>query len=215
MVPHIFDFERRLPAWIAPTCRGAVCMFGLGIGVAGKLYVAALVAALMLMLGPGNGVFLFLAIVGVTMVAGAVGGAIHGLLRPLGQHSRLGAGVGWFAALLGAFAVSVLLTPTGPFSLDDPTAWLIAAGCAALAAGTLVLADDRRPGRLTPHQYRWLRRHDRRWATMRRPGSSGLTRGRIKPPATSRWLGLSRPVRWWRARRRPVEPAMAIRPSGS
>ncbi len=162
-MPHIFEFERRLPAWLRPTCRGAVCLFGLGRGVAGKLYVATLVITLMVMVGPGNGVMLFLSLVALIATAGAVGGTIHGLLGSLAGRGALGVWLRWFAALLGACIAAVLLTPRGPFSLQDPVVLILIAGTCMVAAGCLTLLDDRQPGRLTPHQYRWLQHRDRRW----------------------------------------------------
>lgn len=211
MSPHIFAFERRLPAWARPTCRGAFCLLGLGVGVAGGIYVLTLVAALMLLVGVANGVVLFLGILGVTIGAGAAGGAIHGVLAPLGQWSRLGSSLRWFAALLAAFVTSILLTPRGPFSLEDPNVWLIAVSVATLGAGTLVLLDDRRLDRLTPHQYRWLQNRERRWAAQH--GMPVRSRPRV---TGGRSIGgqvpiLARVTQWWRVRRRRAAVGTAVR----
>jgi hypothetical protein len=166
-MPHIFEFERRLPGWLRPTSRGAVCLFALGRGMAGKLYVAVLVVTLMLMVGPWNGVKLFLSLLALTAAAGAVGGTIHGLLGSLAEWGRSGVWLRWFLALLGTAATAVLLTPRGPFSLQDHFVMLVIASSCMVAAAGLTLLDDRRPGRLTPHQFRWLQHHDRRWTAAR------------------------------------------------
>jgi hypothetical protein len=186
-MPHIFEFERRLPAWLRPTCRGAVCLFGLGRGVVGKLYVAVLLVTLTLMVGPGHGVKLFLSLMALTAAAGAVGGTIHGLLGSLAARGALGVWLRWFAALLGAGTAAVLLTPRGPFSLQDPVVLMLLTGTCLVAAGCLTLLDDRRPGRLTPHQFRWLQHRDRRWTAARavraptQPREAAADRGAGQP----------------------------------
>lgn len=187
-------------------------MLGLGRGIAGRLYVVAMIAALGLMVGPAQGVVVFLGIVGVTMGAGAVGGTIHGLLRPLGRRGRAGSWVQWFAALLGAFVGSVLLTPRGPFSLEDPNVWIIAIGLATVGAGTMVMLDDRRPGRLTPLQFRWLQHRDRRWSSARPIPTRRPESPVPRMVAVSRWPSLLGAGLWRRARRLVPAPAGVERP---
>lgn len=162
--PRIAGVERWLPDWLHPTYRGAVCVSGLGVGVAGKLFGLSVLVTLMLLVGPGGGVTLFLRLLGVTVVAGAVGGTIHGIFRALDQWGRIGTWLRGFLAILGAVTASVILTPHGPFSLPDPGFQIFALGLAALGATILLLADDRRPGRPTPRRFRQLQNRDQLWA---------------------------------------------------
>lgn len=148
-----FAFERRLPAWLRPTFRGATVILVLGAGLAGKLYVLTLLITLMLFVGLLPGLLVFLGIVGLGMAGGAVGGAVYGMLAPLDYWGRKGAWFRNFLALLGSLVTMILLTPRGPFSLYDTQLHLFAVGLAALGAGFLLFLDDRRPGRLTPRQF--------------------------------------------------------------
>lgn len=211
-MPHIFEFERRLPAWLRPTCRGAVCLFGLGRGVAGKVYVAFLVLTLMLMVGPLNGVKLFLSLAALTAAAGAVGGTIHGLLGSQAKRGAAGVWLRWFAALLGAATTAVLLTPRGPFSLQDPYVFLLIAGTCMVSAGFLTLLDDRRPDRLTPHQFRWLQHRDRRWTAARAirapaPARQAATDRGAGPLPERTWTPPATSVDGGRSRRTPLARA--------
>lgn len=162
--PRIAAVEHWLPDWLHPTYRGAVCVFGLGVGAAGKLFVLIVVATLMLLVGPGVGVILFLRLLGVTVAAGAVGGTVHGIVRSLDRWGRIGVWVSGFLAILGAITASIILTPHGPFSLPDPGVQVLALGLAGVGAGALLLVDDRRPGRPTPRRFLQLQNRDRLWA---------------------------------------------------
>ena len=157
-------FERRVPAWLRPACRGAAVILVLGTGVMGKLYTLAVLTTLMLLVGPGPGVVVFLGLVGLGMAAGAVGGAVYGVLEPLDYYGRIGAWFRWFPALLGSIITMILLTPRGPFSLYDTQLYLFTVVLAALGAGFLLFLDDRRPGRLTSRQFEWVRSHPQRGA---------------------------------------------------
>lgn len=148
-----FAFERRVPAWLRPTVRGAAVIFSLGKGVMGKLYVLVVLGTLMALVGPVRGFVVFLSLVALGMAGGAVGGAVHGLLQPVGYWGRIGAWFRCFAAILASIITMILLTPRGPFSLYDSQLYLLAVVLAALGAGFLLLLDDRRPGRLTPRQF--------------------------------------------------------------
>ena len=172
----VAELERRLPARWHPTYQGAVCFLGLGSGAAGKLYVLTLLLTLILLVGPGLAVVLFLGVLGVTMVAGAVGGTIHGLLRPLDRLGRAGTWLRWLIAIFAALVASAVLAPDGPFNLDDPALYVAALGAAVLGAGGLLLLDDRRPGRPTPRRFEYLLKRDRLWAAADR------ARARRRPP---------------------------------
>ncbi|HEX9165372.1 MAG TPA: hypothetical protein VF862_05650 [Gemmatimonadales bacterium] len=171
MPSRLVALERRMSAWLHPTYRGAVCWFGLGAGVAGKLYGFLLLATLMVMVGPGPGVVLFLKVLGVAVIAGAVGGTMHGVLRSLDRWGRMGTWLRGLTAIFVALMAAVALTPRGPFNLPDPMLHLFALGLAALGAGGLLLLDDRRPGRPTPGHYQDLLRRDRLWTTADRARS--------------------------------------------
>ena len=65
--------------------------------------------------------------------------------------------------------------------------FILVAGTCLVAAGCLTLLDDRRPGRLTPHQFRWLQHRDRRWTAARavraptQPREAAADRGAGQP----------------------------------
>jgi hypothetical protein len=177
-----FAFERRVPAWLRPTLRGAAVILALGTGVVGKLYALAVLAILVFFVGPGPGVVVFLGVVGLGMAAGAVGGMVYGLLEPLDYWGRIGAWFRWFPAILGSIITMILLTPRGPFSLYDTQLYLFTVVLAALGAGGLLFLDDRRPGRLTPRQFEWVRNHPQPEAESDRP------RCMLPPPPG--WLAL-------------------------
>jgi hypothetical protein len=165
--------------------------------VAGRFYVLTLLLTLILMVGPGLGVVLFLRVLGVTMVAGAVGGAIHGVLRPLDQLGRAGTWLRWLVAIFAALVASAALPPHGPFTLQDPALYVVALGAAVLGAGGLLLLDDRRPGRPTPRRFEYLLKRDRLWATadraraQRRPPLPPLREKPSGPPGRVSGMGVT------------------------
>ncbi len=148
-----FAFERRVPAWLRPTVRGAVMIFSLGRGVVGKLYVLVVLATVMVLVGPIRGLVVFLSLVGLGMAGGAVGGAAYGVLAPLAYRGRLWSWMRCFTAILASIITMILLTPRGPFSLYDSQLYLLALVLAALGAAFMLFLDDRRPGRLTPREF--------------------------------------------------------------
>jgi hypothetical protein len=164
MLQRMFDLERRLPAWLRPTFRGGLFIFGMGLGVAGKLFVLAILATLMLLAGAGRGLALFFGLLGAAVISGAVGGTIHGIMQPMENWGRVGSWLRWTLANFGFVTTSVILLPEGPFSLREPIIFAIAAGASALGAGCQILLDDRRPGRPSPRRFRLLQSRKRLWA---------------------------------------------------
>lgn len=165
-MPHpLFALERRLPPWLHPTYRGAVAALGLGFWGTGQLFLLAMLVTWMLMVGPGLGVALFVGALGVTVCAGAAGGMIHGVLRPLHQWGRFGSWLRWLLSIVMAVIAAAILWPDGLFTLRDPALYIIAFGIGALVAGGLLLVDDRQPGRPTPRQFEFLQNRDQLWAT--------------------------------------------------
>jgi hypothetical protein len=170
----LYALERRLPPWLHSTYRGAVAVLGLGFRGTGWLYLVVLLLPLMLMVGPGPGVSLLVGALGVTVCAGAAGGMLHGILRPLHRWRRFGS---WLRSLLSigmAVIVAAVLWPRGPLTLADPVLYLVAIGIAVLAGGGLLLADDRRPGRPTPRQFESHQNRARLWA------AAGRARARVR-----------------------------------
>ncbi len=185
MLRPAFAFERRLPAWLRPACRGAMWVLVLGGGVAGKIYALVVLASLILLIGPVAGAVLFVALIGLAMVAGAVAGAVHGILEPLDYWGRLGSWLRWFPAILAACATAVMLTPHGPISLSDTQLYLFVGVLAAMGAALLTLVDDRRPGRLTPREFEWVQANAHRRAAAdqdRVPGAPDS--GQVAPRET-------------------------------
>lgn len=168
IVPRIFEFESRTPAWLRPTYRGAVFILGLSLGRVGKLLLLGILATLMLMAGPGPGVALFFQLLGVAVIAGAVGGTIHGVLRPLENWGRVGTWLRWALSIFGHVTAFGFLTPGGPLPMRDAMFYLGAAGFAAVGAGFLILLDDRRSGRPSPRSFRLLQNRERLWAAAER-----------------------------------------------
>jgi len=164
MVQRLFDLEARLPAWLRPTWRGALFIFGMSFGWIGKLFVLLILATLMLLAGPGPGAALFLRLLLVVVTAGALGGTLRALLQPLERWGALGSWLCWTCSIFGYLATLGLLTPTGPFSRQYSTFYAIVAVISALAAGGLVLLDDRRFGRPSPRRFRLLQGRERLWA---------------------------------------------------
>lgn len=182
MLRSQFAVERRVPAWLRPAFRGAAAILVLGRGVLGKLYALAVIATLMLLVGPGLAAVVFLGLVGLLMAAGAVGGAVHALLEPLDAWGRIGAWLRGFPAILGAIITMILLTPRGPFSLYDTQLYPFIVIVTALGAGVLPWLEERRPGRLTARQFAWIQTHPRPEAESGRP--------RRGPSQRQGWLAL-------------------------
>jgi hypothetical protein len=164
MVARLFELEERLPAWLRPTYRGALFILGMSFGVAGKLFVLAMLATLMLLAGAARGLGLFFELLGVAVLAGAAGGAIHGILQPVESWGRIGAWLRWALAIFGYVTTFALFAPAGPLAVQDSAFVAIATGAAALGAGCLILLDDRRPGRPSPKRFRFLRDRKQLWA---------------------------------------------------
>lgn len=153
MLERLLELEKRIPAWLRPTYRGALFIFGMSSGLGGKLFVAVILATLMLLAGAERGLALFLGLALVAVIAGAVAGTLRGILKPLDDWGRPGGWLRSAVTIFGFITTGVFLTPEGPFARADPTFYPVAAAFAALAAGFFVLLDDRRPGRLSPHKF--------------------------------------------------------------
>lgn len=163
MLQELFELEWRLPAGLRPTFRGARFVFGMALGWAGKLFMLSILATLMLLAGPGRGMVLFLGLLAVAAAAGAVAGAVHGSLRRMSRWGQLGIWLRWTLSIFACIIAVALLTPKGPLSLD-PTFFIVAAGCSALAACGLTLLDDRKPTRPSPRRFRMRQSRERLWA---------------------------------------------------
>ncbi len=168
MLQRLFELERRMPAWVRPTYRGALFIFGMSSAWAGKLFVLTILATLMLLAGVERGLALFFGLLGVAVIAGAVGGTIRGILQPVERWGRIGTWLRWNLSIFGYVLAFGFLTPKGPFSLQDPAFYVIAAGISVLGAGCLFLLDDRRPSRPSPRRFRLLQGRERLWAAANR-----------------------------------------------
>ena len=153
----LFELEERFPAPLRPPYRGAVFLFGLLLGWQGKLFLGAVLATVMLFAGVVPGLWLVLRFLAIAMVAGATGGAVSGLLEPLGRHGRPGEWVRWMLAIFSCLVTASLLLPAVPLALPDPAFFWAAGSISILGAVGLVLTDDRGPSRLAPHQFRVVR----------------------------------------------------------
>ena len=167
-ITRIFDFELRLPGWGRPTYRGAVCFFGMMMGRGGKLLIVTLVAMLVGLAGPLHGMRVFLVLIAVAMIAGAVAGLVHGLLQPLQRRGRLGTWVTWDLVILAYLATLAFFAP---FSIRDPLVLWGLGSMSALGALGMVLLDDRADDRPSPRTFDRLRQRalllaapERMWA---------------------------------------------------
>jgi hypothetical protein len=176
MLQRLFDLKSTLPVWLRPTFRGALFIFEMAFGWAGKLFVVSILATLMLLAGAARGLALFFGLLVVAVIAGAAGGAIRGILQPLERWGLIGRWLRWALSLFGYVLAFGFLTPEGPFSRQYPTFYAIEAGVCALAAGCLLLLDDRRPGRPSPRKFLALQRRERMWAAAARGRARMLTR---------------------------------------
>jgi hypothetical protein len=168
MLQRLFDLEAKLPAWLRPTYRGALFLLGMGLGWAGKLFALGILATLMLLAGAGRGLALFSGLLAVAIIAGAVGGTIRGILQPVERWGPIGTWLRWTLSIFAYVAAFGFLTPEGPFSRQYPAFYVFAAGTCALGAGGLLLLDDRRWGRPSPHRFRAIQRRERLWAAAAR-----------------------------------------------
>jgi hypothetical protein len=167
MLRGILELDSQVPDWLRPTYRGAVFILGMAFGWAGALFVAAILALLILMLGGEQGLLLFGGLLAVAVISGAVSGTLYGMLQPLQRGGPLGSWLRWAVAIFGYFASFVLLTPKGPFTLREPTFYPLAAAVAALAALAMVLLDDRGLDRPSPRQFALQQSRKRLWTTAR------------------------------------------------
>jgi len=164
MLQGMFEFESQMPAWLRPTYRGAFFILGMSFGWPGKLLVLTILATLMLMAGAAPGSGLFVGLLGIAVMAGAVSGTIHGVLHPLDHWGRFGAWLRWTLTIFGYVVAFGSLMWWGPFSVGDPGLYAVAAGISTLGAGCLMLLDERRPSRPTPRRLRLLQDRERMWA---------------------------------------------------
>ena len=153
----LFEMESRVPRALRPSFRGAISGFGLLLGRRGKLFLAATITALVLLAGFGPGIRLLIMSVGLVIAMGAVGGAVSGLLEPLGRRGWPGEFLRWLVAIFAALVAASLLLPAIPFALPDPVFFWAAGAISTLGAAAMVLTDDRGPRRLPPHQFRLVR----------------------------------------------------------
>ena len=131
---RMFDFDARLPRVLRAPYRGAVSLFGLALGWQGKLFIVLLLLTLLILAGPLHGLRLAGKLAGVAMVAGAAGGAVSGLLEPLGRRGRSGNGLRWAISIFTYLMVASILVPVAPFSLPDPAFFWVAGALSLLGA---------------------------------------------------------------------------------
>jgi hypothetical protein len=156
MLYRIFDFEIRLPEALRPAYRGAVVILGMLLGLRGKILLIAMMVALVYLVGPLDGVLLLLLLGGVAVGAGAIAGAVYGLLFPLPRAGDFGVWFRWAVTLYVYLAAITVLLPQGPFALRDPAFHWIATLFSIVAAFGIVLTDDRGASRLSPRNFRLL-----------------------------------------------------------
>lgn len=167
MLERLFEYANELPAWLQPTYRGAIFILRMAFGWEGKLFVAALLATVMLLAGAERGLVLFGQLAGVSVLAGAMAGTLHGVLRPVERAGPLGTWLAWTVVLFGYVVSFVFFTRNGPFSWRDPTFYPLAAGFAALGGLVMVLLDDRSVDRPSPRQFQLLQTRKQLWTTAR------------------------------------------------
>jgi hypothetical protein len=168
MLQRLFAFASRLPAGLQPTYRGAIFILRMALGWQGKLLVGALLATLMLLAGAERGLVLFGELVGVAVLAGAVGGTLHRLLQPVQRWGGpLGTWLQWTVTLFGYVVALAFFTPNGPVARGEPTFYPLAAGFAALGGVLMVLLDDRGLDRPSPREFQILQTRKQLWTTAR------------------------------------------------
>ena len=166
MLQDLLELECQMPAWLRPTYRGALFIFGMSVGWAGKLFTLSILATLTLLAGVEGGVLLFLGSLAVAMGAGAAAGTVHGILYPLERLGQLGTWLRWAGSSFACLVAIPVLAPKGPLSLD-PTFFSLAAAVSALSAGCLILLDDRRPTRPSFRRFQSRQRRARLFAAAR------------------------------------------------
>lgn len=154
---RLFDVETRLQPWLRPLYRGAVFIFGLLLGWQGKLFLLAIIGALIAQAGLLEGMRLLAKFLAIAIVSGAVGGIVSGIFEPLGRTGRLGEWFHWALTIFAYLATVSLLLPPVPLALPDPVFFWVAGVLSILGALALVLTDDRSRSRLPPHQFRLVR----------------------------------------------------------
>lgn len=161
--PGIFELEYSLPEWLRPTFRGALFILGMGSGWTGGVFALSILVTFMLMAGATSGLVVFLKLLGVALVAGALAGTIQGALHGMDHWGRIGTWLRWFLSIFGYVVAFGNLTPNWPFSLKDPALYAIATGIAMLGAGCVMLTDERRPSRLSPREFRLTQNRELMW----------------------------------------------------
>ncbi len=154
---RLFDLEARLPPWFRSPYRGAVFIFGLLLGWQGKLFLLAILAALIAQAGAVHGIRLLGQFLGIAILAGGAGGIVSGIFEPLGRTGRLGDWFRWALTIFAYLATVSLLLPPVPFALPDPIFFWVAGVLSVVGALGLVFTDDRGRSRLPPHQFRLVR----------------------------------------------------------
>jgi hypothetical protein len=195
MLYRLFDFEIRVPAALRSTYRGGVVILGMLLGMRGKILLMAMVAVLIYMLGPLHGPLLLLRLTAVAIAAGAVAGAVYGLLYPLPRAGDFGVWFRWAVTLYVYFAAITVMFPDGPFTLGDPAFHWLATLFAVVIAFGIVLTDDRGASRLSPRNFRLLQNRILLRAAPRRM-----------------WYATRRKRARYEARRRALEKDAAKRP---
>jgi hypothetical protein len=153
-ITRAFDFELRLPGWVRPTYRGAVCLFGMLMGRGGRILFATVLAVLVGLAGPLRGVLMVLIFVAVATIAGAVAGLVHGILQPVQRRGRLGTWITWDLVILAYLGTLAFFAP---FSIRDPfILWALGSASALVALGMIHL-DDRADDRPSPRAFARLR----------------------------------------------------------
>ena len=164
MLEDLLELERKLPRWLQPAYHGAVFILGFADDWPGKLLFPLMLGMLLLLAGPLAGFKLFVGLLLVVMAGSAVAATLHALFDPVQRAGPLGTWLQWTVSFFGFLLTVVALTPSGPFSLSEPTIYPVAGGVAALGGMLMVFLDDRRPGRPLPQQYAEVERR-RRWIT--------------------------------------------------
>lgn len=193
---RLFDLETRLQPWLRPLYRGAVFIFGLLLGWQGKLFLLAILGALMTQAGPLPGMRLLAKFLAIAIVSGGVGGIVSGIFEPLGRTGRLGEWFHWALTIFAYLATISLLLPPVPFALPDPVFFWVAGVLSSVGALALIYTDDRGRSRLPPHQFRLVR---------------NLASLRVAPDRI--WTVAKDRLERYESQRRALEKEIAVRPA--